>query len=98
MPLDGEFNRQVDGRSHTSGVGFVSSHDIKRGSMIGTGAHNRKAERNVHCLIEREQLHRYQSLIVIHGDNGVVVAVAGAHEDGVGRVWAGGVDALIASH
>ncbi len=52
--------------------------------MIGRGAQERQAERHVHGVIEVEQLHRDEALVVIERDHRVVLALAGVAEDDVG--------------
>jgi hypothetical protein len=54
MPLDGQFNRQINRRPHTAGVGLVSSDNVECRAVIGAGAHDRQAERYIHRLIESQ--------------------------------------------
>ena len=52
--------------------------DVEGGAVIGRGAHDRQAQRDVDALVEMERLQRDQRLIVIHAERGVVVAPRGA--------------------
>ena len=57
--------------------------------MIGAGAREGEAERDVHAFVERVQLERDQALIVIHAEHAVPIAGRGVMENGVGRERAG---------
>ncbi len=73
--------------------------DVERGAVVGAGAHERQAERDVDAVLDAEVLHRDQAVVVGHRDDDVELArmarrVARAHEDRVGRERAARVDAL----
>ena len=48
--------------------------------------------------MEVEEFDGDEALIVVHGDDEVVVALDGFEEDGVGGEGAGGVDAVLSGH
>ena len=45
--------------------------------MIDAGAHDRQAEGNVDGILEMHELERAESLIVVHGDHGIVASLGG---------------------
>ena len=64
--------------------------NVERGAMVGRGAHDRQAERDVDAFVEMQRLERDQRLVVIHAQRRVVVARGAARmEHGVGGVRAG---------
>ena len=54
--------------------------DLKGGAVIGAGARVGEPEGDVHPFIEGEELERDQSLIVVHADDAVELALRGADE------------------
>ena len=68
-------------------IGDAFAGDVERGAVIDRRADDRQAERDVHRVTEREQLHGNQSLIVIAGDHRVELAPRRAHEHGVAGQW-----------
>ena len=52
--------------------------------MIGRGAEERQAQRDVHAAVEIQRLDRDQRLVVVHADRGVVPAARGGVEHRVG--------------
>jgi hypothetical protein len=58
--------------------------DVVGGAVIGRRAHDRQPERDVHRLVEVDQLDRDQALIVVHRDHRVVAAVDRVAERRVG--------------
>lgn len=59
----------------------IPAHDIKRGPVRRRRDHNRQPALHGDAAVEAEQLHRYLPLVVIHGDDAVVVLPL--QEDGV---------------
>ena len=53
--------------------------DIEGGAVIGRGAHERQAERDVDAVVEGERLDRDQRLIVIHAERHVVGRARAPH-------------------
>jgi len=66
--------------------------------VVGAGADDGEADGHVHAAVEVEQLHRDEALVVVHGDDEVVVALHGFDKDGVGGEGADGIDAVLAGH
>jgi len=69
--------------------------------VVGAGAHERQAERDVDAALDAEVLDRNEPVVVRHRDDDVEFArmpggVAGAHEDSVGSVGPAGVDPFAA--
>ena len=62
--------------------------------MIGRGAHERQAERDVDALIEGERLQRDERLVVIHADGGIVGSPRAAWNSVSAGVRAGRVESL----
>ena len=56
--MAGQFCGEVDGGDHSVGAGDAFPGDVGRGAVVGGGAHEREAERDVHAVVEREQLGR----------------------------------------
>ena len=54
------------------GPRLAGAGDVEGGAVIGRGADEGQAERDVDALVESQRLQRDQRLIVIHGDGGVV--------------------------
>ena len=60
-------------------VGAAAAGDVERGAVIGAGAHERQAERDVDAVLDAEVLHRDQAVVVRHRDDDVELArMAGA--------------------
>ena len=87
--LDGQFDRA----GHAARVGGVLARDVERRAVVGAGADDGQAHRHVHSPIASEELDRNQALVVVHGDDEVVLAASGVEEEGVGGEGAGGGDA-----
>ncbi len=62
----------VDGREQAGGIGAAGSGDIERRAVIGRGAHERQAERDVDAAGEVDGLDRDQRLVVIHAERDVI--------------------------
>ena len=84
----------ADRRGHRARVGAVLPGDVERGAMVGRGADDRQAERDVDAFLEMERLQRDQRLVVIHAQGGVVARARRGVEHGVGGVGAGDVPAF----
>ena len=48
--------------------------DVERRAVVGAGAHQRQAQRDVHALLHAEVLHRDQALVVVHRDHHIELA------------------------
>ena len=83
--LDPDARRPASSVASIRLVGSATScaGDVERGAVIDRGADDRKAERDVDRVTEREQLDGNQTLIVIAGDHRVELPLRGAHEHGV---------------
>ena len=91
--------RHAHRRAQARRIGTAAAGDVERGAVVGAGAHERQAERDVDAVLDAEILHRDQAVVVRHRDDDVELAgmaggVAGAHEHRVGRERAARVDAL----
>ena len=75
-------------------IGAAGAGDVEGGAVIGRGAHERQAERDVDRVIERQRLDRDQRLVVIHRERRVVALARRLMEHRVGRQRAARVDAL----
>ena len=53
-------------------IGAAGAGDVEGGAVVGRGAHERQAERDVDGMIESQRLDRDQRLVVIHAQSGVV--------------------------
>ena len=86
-------------RAKLAGSARPRAGDVERRAVVGAGAHERQAERDVDAVLDAEVLHRDQAVVVGHRDDDVELAgmaggVAGAHEHRVGRERAARIDAL----
>ncbi len=70
------------------GFGAALPSQIECRAMGDASAHDGQAERNVHGTVHSQKLERDVPLIVIHGDDGIELAIAGAEQERVGRVGA----------
>ena len=66
----------------------------KRRAVVGRGADEGQAERDVDAFVEVERLDRDQRLVVIHAEDRVVASRAPPWNIGIGGQRAGAVDAL----
>ncbi len=76
--------REVERRQEALRARPAGAGDVVGGAVIGGGAHERQAERQVHAVVEVEQLERNQTLVVVERDDRVVSAARGLAKDGVG--------------
>ena len=63
--------------------------DVERRAMVGRGADDRQAQRDVDAFLEMQRLQRDQRLVVIHAERRVILGARRGVEHGVGRVRAG---------
>ena len=70
-------------------AGLAGAGQREGGAVIGRGAHERQAERDVDAAVEGQRLERDQRLVVVHGDGGVVGAARLGVEQGVGGMRTG---------
>ena len=61
-----------------SGARDALAGDVERGAVVGRGAHERQAQRDVDAAIEIDRLDRDQRLVVIHAQRRVVACRAAA--------------------
>jgi hypothetical protein len=74
-------------RSHEAArAGLACARQREGGPVIGRGAHERQAERDVDAAVEGQRLEGNQRLVVIHGDHGVIGGARLGVEQGVGRM------------
>ena len=78
-----QFRREAERRGEARRVGLAGAGEVERGTMVGRGADEGEAERDVDRLGEGEGLGRDQRLVVIHADRRVVAGPRGA--DGTSR-------------
>ena len=64
--------REPQRRDQARRAGAAGAGDVERGAVVGRGAHEGQAERDVDRFVEGERLDRDQRLIVIHAERGVV--------------------------
>ena len=55
-----------------AGIGAAGAGDVEGGAVVGRGAHERQAQRDVDRVVERQRLDRDQRLVVIHAERDVV--------------------------
>ena len=60
--------RRLDGSAH------AAAGDVERRAVVGAGAHERQAERDVDAVLDAEVLHRDQAVVVRHRDDDVELA------------------------
>ena len=84
-----------DGGFHAGGTGEVSACDVESRSVSGRRPYYRDADSYINGVLEIEQLHRYHTLVVIHCDDSVELAVDGTQKERVGWKWAEAVYALV---
>ena len=71
-PACRHFPRAFKGGGQAGLIGDTGSGDPQRRAVAGRGAHDGEAERDVDSGLEMDGLERYQGLIVMHADHGVV--------------------------
>ena len=81
----GQFHREPDRGDHAVGPGDALAGDRESSAVIGAGARKWESECDVHTFMERVQLQRDQSLIVIHAKDRVEFSLDRPVENGVGR-------------
>ena len=75
-------------------IGGAGAGDVEGGAVIGRGAHERKAERDIDGVIESKRLDRDQRLVVIHAQGGIVGRARPFVEQRIGRQRTPGIDAV----
>src|SRR5438270_11282293 len=70
-PLLRQTRREQDGGDHALRIRDSLARDVERGPMIDRRAYDRQPECDVHCLAERRELHRDETLVVIARDDHV---------------------------
>src|SRR5579871_3990347 len=84
----------ADRLQHTLFAGEALAGDVEGGAMVHRDAQNRQADGDVYAGIKTVQFDRNMALIVIHGDDQVVVAPEGAGKDSVWRMRPTGLKPL----
>ena len=79
-------------RPSRRGSAQVLAGDVERGAVVGRGADDRQAERDVDAIVEVQRLQRDQRLVVVHAQRRVVARARRGLEHGVGGVRAGDVE------
>ena len=88
--------RPVRWRPQAAGIGASTAGQIQRRAVIDRGAHDGQSQGNVDGLTEAGVLEHRQSLVVIHGQHGVVAFEMARHEQRVRRYRAVHIQALCA--
>ena len=68
----GKPRRKLERGDQARRIGLAGAGDVEGGAVVGRGAHERQAERDVDRVVERQRLDRDQRLVVIHAERGVV--------------------------
>ena len=92
--MGGEAEGVVDGGLQAGRVGLALPGDVERRAVVGTGAHEGQAQRDVDALVQAQVLDRNQALVVVLRHHHVEAALARLHEDRIAGPGAAGVDAL----
>ena len=79
--------RHADRRGHRPRIGAVLPGDVERGAMIGRGADDRQAERDVDRFLEMERLDRDQRLVVVHAQRRIVIGARARAWNMVSAGW-----------
>ena len=90
----GKPRRELQRGDQARRIGLAGAGDVEGRAVVGRGAHERQAERDVDAVIEGERLDRDQRLVVIHAERDVVGLARGLVEHGVGGKRAARVDAV----
>ena len=77
----------ADRGGHRARIGAVLPGDVERRAMIGRGADDRQAERDVDAFVEMQRLQRDQRLVVIHAQGRVVVGARALAWNMVSAGW-----------
>ena len=77
---------------HGTCVGAALACDVKGGSVPRRGPYDRQTDGDIDCFIKSHHFDRDQSLIVIHRDNAIIVALNGVIKQRICRVWAAAID------
>src|SRR5258708_17240769 len=75
-----KFDRKLHCLGKAARVGFSAAGDIQRGAVIGRGAHERQAERDVHAAPEARVLEDRPSLVLVHREKAVRLLRASGHD------------------
>ena len=83
-----------EGRDQARRIGAAGAGDVERGAVIGRGADEGQAERDVDAAREVDGLDRDQRLVVIHAERRIVGRARGRMKQRVGRRGAAHLDAV----
>ena len=86
----------VYGAAHAVGRCFVFTCDVVAGAVVGRCAYKGQSCREVDTAIHSEGLEGSETLVVVHGEDAVEVAVSTAAEEAVGGIGAEGKNLLLA--
>ena len=92
--LRGEPRRKLQRLDQAAGIGAAGAGDIEGGAVIGRGADERQAERDIDGAVEGERLHRDQRLIVEHAERDIIAGPRLRMKKRVGGKRSEGVDAF----
>lgn len=94
-PLSRHLEGHFVGFKEAAGRGDALVGDVEGSAVVDGSADDVEAEGDVDAAMEVEELHGNVALVVVHADDGVELALDGLEEDRVGRMGAGGGDALL---
>ena len=75
-------------------IGSARACDVERSAVINACPHERKSNRYVYTVVDPEQLHGDETLIVVLSYDDVVFTTARTHEYGIARPWASRIDSF----
>lgn len=91
----GNLRRHLQRRHEARLIGYALAGNAEGGAMVGRGADEGQAERDIDGIVEAERLGRNQRLIVIHAHRHVILLAGGIVEHGVGGQGAEGIDPVL---
>src|SRR5690606_12171735 len=94
-PASGYLSGDVQRSRETGVTGDAGGRDIERGAMVGRGAHEGEADRDVDATVEVYCLEGDQGLVVIHAECGVVASASLGMKERIGSMWPPGVDSAL---
>ena len=94
----GQFHRQLNRGLHAVWAGDVFAGNVKRGSMVWTGAHNRQTNGDIHGAVKPQQFYGNQTLVVVHGHHQIPFARGRVDKNGVARKWSAHINAVASGY
>src|SRR6476620_1452498 len=86
---DCSFDCHLERCGHRARVGTILTRDVECSAVIGCGAYDWEAQRDVHRILEVKRLDRNQRLVVVHAKRRVIVCPRALMEHGVGGMGPG---------